>query len=66
MLRSIVEGSGTHVFAIIGLVLFVLAFAGAIAIALLRKQSEIDKQARLPLDDDPNMVQDPRGAEQQS
>ena len=51
MLRNVVEASGTSIFAIIALVLFVVAFAGVLAVTVFRKQSEIDRQANLPLED---------------
>lgn len=54
MLRSVVEGSNTSIFALIALVLFVASFAAIVIAVLVRKQKTIDRQARLPLDDEPD------------
>jgi cbb3-type cytochrome oxidase subunit 3 len=52
MLQSVIEATGTTAFAIIALLLSVLAFAAVIVAVLIRRQSEVNRQARLPLEDD--------------
>ncbi len=52
MLRGVVELMEAEWYAVVALVLFVLAFVAILLNALLRRRSEVDRQARLPLDDD--------------
>lgn len=61
MLQSVIEATGTTAFAIIALLLSVLAFAAVIVTVLIRRQSEVDRQARLPLEDDPQDTPEPEG-----
>jgi cbb3-type cytochrome oxidase subunit 3 len=53
-LSDIMSGSGLHVFAEIGLILFLLLFAGVIAYTFARRNRETFERARhAPLDDAP-------------
>lgn len=59
MFQSIIESTGTSLFAIIALLLFVAVFIVILFVTFSSRQSTIDQQARLPLDDDPQSVSDP-------
>jgi hypothetical protein len=61
MFQSVIESTGTSTFAIIALLLSVLAFVAIIVAVLIRRQSDVDRQARLPLEDDqPGRHSNPR------
>jgi len=60
MIRSVMEGSGSAVFAIVGLVIFVAVFIGLTVWVLTRRQKQVDKWSNIPLHDEPI---DPRNPE---
>ncbi len=52
MLSETVSGSGMSIYAQVALVIFFLAFVAVVIWVLRRPKREIDRQSRLPLDDD--------------
>lgn len=52
MKREVMESSGLEIYAEIGLILFVLAFAFVIIRVLLFKDEEVEHLEKLPLDGD--------------
>jgi cbb3-type cytochrome oxidase subunit 3 len=51
-LSDVVGHSGLAIYAEIAMVLFLLAFAAVLVGIALRPRAELDRAARLPLDDD--------------
>lgn len=53
-LRDVMSGAGMSHFAQIALVVFVATFAMLVIWVFTRSRSELDREARLPLDDAPS------------
>ena len=53
MIRSVLEGAGLTLFAMVGLVIFVAAFVGVTVWVLTRRQKQVDQWSSIPLEDEP-------------
>ncbi len=52
MKREVMQAAGLHMYAEIGLILFIVAFIFVLARVILLKRDEIEELEKLPLDDD--------------
>ena len=57
MLRDAVSSSGLNLYAVIALVLFFAAFVAVIVYVWRKPKGQTDREARLPLDDGPEPMQ---------
>jgi hypothetical protein len=61
-LSDVVSHSGLAGYAVVALVLFMIAFLAVVIGVLLRSRREIDHVARLPFDDEPRRDQEGGGS----
>ncbi len=59
MLRDVIGNAGWSVLAVIALVIFVVVFIAIVIYVLTRPKKEIDRQAQIPLQDQPVEPRDP-------